>query len=285
MSVAELRHVSKRFGSVRALDDVSFALAPGETVALLGPNGAGKSTLVSVLVGLRAPETGEALVEGGDPRDHRTRAALGTVPQETVLPQTLRVRELVTFAARHFPAAETVSTALAQFGLTALAERQAGSLSVGQRRRVALALAFVGRPRLLVLDEPTAPLDAEGRSAVWSAVAAARERGAAILLATHHLDEAEAVATRVVALADGRVVADGSMDDVRRRAGGARIRFRLDGAAPPPGAAVDGGYASIETDDPGGVVRKLVLDGVPLPELEVRPLTLAEALARIGAAP
>jgi ABC-2 type transport system ATP-binding protein len=101
---------------------------------------------------------------------------------------------------------------------------------------------------------------------------------------THHLDEAEAVATRVVALERGRVVADGSVDEVRRRAGGARIRFRLDGLPPPRGAVVENGYALLETDDPGRTVRDLVLAGVPLPELEVRPLTLAEALARIGGA-
>jgi ABC-2 type transport system ATP-binding protein len=282
MTVAELRQVSKSFGAVRALDEVSLTIEPGETVALLGPNGAGKSTVAAVLVGLRAPDAGRALVDGRDPRDHRARTALGTVPQETMLPQTLRVRELVAFAARHFPAPDPVGASLARFGLSELAERQAGSLSVGQRRRLGLALAFVGRPRLLVLDEPTAPLDGEGRAAVWDAVAAAREGGAAALVTTHHLDEAEAVATRVVALEGGRVVAHGSVDEVRRRAGGARIRFRLDGLPPPRGAVVDNGYALLETDDPGRTVRELVLAGVPLPELEVRPLTLAEALARIG---
>lgn len=278
MSVVEVAGVTKRFGAALALDGVSLALEGGETAALLGPNGAGKSTLVALVVGWRAPDRGLVRVAQRDPRDHRARRSLGAVAQETVLPQTLRVRELVAFAARHFADPSPVDDVLAQFGLASVGERQAGALSVGQRRRVALAMAFVGRPTVLVLDEPTAPLDAEGREAVWSAVDGARRRGGTILLATHHLDEAEAVGSRVIALDRGRVVADGSVEELRSRAGGARVRFRLDGVRPPPGALVEDGYAAIDTADAGATVRELVLAGIPLPELEVRRLTLAEAL-------
>jgi ABC-2 type transport system ATP-binding protein len=281
VTAATFEHVTKRFGATVALDDVSFVLTAGETTVLLGPNGAGKSTLAGLLLGLRAPDSGRVRISGRDPRDHRARVALAAVPQETLFPQTLRARELVEFAAAHYPHARPAGDVLAEFGLDSLAERQVGGFSVGQRRRLAVALALVGRPSLLVLDEPTAALDAEARGAVWAAVDRARVHGAAILLATHQLDEAEAVATRVVALDAGAVVADGSVADVRRRAGGMLVRFRAGERPLPDGARWDGDYAVIECADAGAAVRGLVLAEVPLSELEVRPLSLEEAIRRL----
>jgi ABC-2 type transport system ATP-binding protein len=278
-----LTGVSKRFGATVALADVSLAIEEGSTVALLGPNGAGKSTLSGIVLGWRTADTGSVRILGRDPRDHRARAVLGAVPQETLFPQTLRVRELLEFVARHYPEPLPVADALEQFGLDSLAGRQAGGLSVGQRRRLSLAMAFVGRPRLLVLDEPTAALDRDGRRVVWTATEAARAHGCAVLLATHQLDEAEAVATRVVAIDRGRVVADGAVAEVKRRAGGARIRFRATEAPAVDGARLDDGWAVIETvEDSGAVVQRLVTAGIALPELEVRSLTLEEALEKLG---
>jgi ABC-2 type transport system ATP-binding protein len=278
-----LTGVSKRFGATVALADVSLAIEEGSTGALLGPNGAGKSTLSGIVLGWRTAGTGSVRILGRDPRDHRARAVLGAVPQETLFPQTLRVRELLEFVARHYAEPLPVADALEQFGLDSLAGRQAGGLSVGQRRRLSLAMAFVGRPRLLVLDEPTAALDRDGRRVVWTATEAARAHGCAVLLATHQLDEAEAVATRVVAIDHGRVVADGSVAEVKLRAGGARIRFRATEAPAVDGARLDEGWAVIETaEDAGAVVQRLVAAGIALPELEVRSLTLVEALEKLG---
>ncbi len=285
MSVAVLAGVTKRFGTVAALDDVSLAIEAGSTVALLGPNGAGKSTLASLLVGLRRPDRGIVRVGGRDPREHGARAALASVPQETMFPQTLRVAELVRFASRHFPKPRNGLEVLEEFGLAALARRQVGGLSVGQRRRLSVALAFVAEPALVVLDEPTAALDREARRAVWTAVRSARERGSAVIVATHQLDEAEAVATRVVAIDRGRIVADGAVEDVTRRSGAVRVRYRGDRAPPCAGARLEDGWVVIQAREAGTVVRDLVLAGISLDGLEVRALTLEEALDDVGVLP
>jgi ABC-2 type transport system ATP-binding protein len=285
VTVAVLDRVTKRFGGIAALDDVSLSVEAGSTVALLGPNGAGKSTLAGLLVGLRRPDRGAVRVEGRDPRDHRARVVVGSVPQETTFPQTLRVVEVVEFAARHFPQPRKALDVLDEFGLVGSARRQVGGLSVGQRRRLSVALAFVARPALVVLDEPTAALDREARRAVWAAVRAARERGCAVIVATHQLDEAEAVATRVVAISRGRIVADGSVGDVTRRNGAVRVRYRADRAPPFDGARIEDGWAVIQAQDAGTVVRELVLAGIQLEGLEVRALTLEEALDAAGAIP
>lgn len=285
MTVAVLDRVTKLFGNVTALDDVSLSLEPGSTVALLGPNGAGKSTLASLLVGLRRPDHGTVRIAGRDPRNHGARAALAAVPQETIFPQTLKVAELVAFAARHYPRPRDVGEVLEEFGLAPLEGRQVGGLSVGQRRRVSVALAFVAETALVVLDEPTAALDREARRAVWAAVHAARERGCAVIVATHQLDEAQAVATRVVAIDQGRIVADGSIQDVTRRTGAVRIRYRGDRSPPFEGARLEDGWVVIHVQDAGTVVRDLVRAGVSLDGLEVRALTLEDALDAAGALP
>lgn len=284
MTVLALGAVTKRFGTTTALDDVTLELEPGSTTALLGPNGAGKSTLVALALGLRRPDAGTVRVRGRDPRDWRARTAVGAALQELAFPQPLRVRELVTLVARHFAAARA-DDVLERFGLAALVERQLGALSGGQRRRLGVALAFLGRPSLVVLDEPTAALDTEARRAVWAAVAAARADGAAVLVATHELGEAEAVASHAVVLDRGRVVADGPLDGVRAAAGATRVRFRADGAAPHPEARLVDGWAVVDTDDPERVVRELVDARVPLPELEVRRLALGEALDALTGEP
>jgi ABC-2 type transport system ATP-binding protein len=206
---AELHEVEKRFGAVSALRGIELAIAPGEVVALLGPNGAGKTTLVSILLGIRRPDAGTAELFGRDPRRWRSRARVGTTPQEMSFPPTLRVREVLDFGAAHFEAHPPVAELLRRFGLAEVAGRQTGGLSGGQRRRLAVALAFVGEPSLLVLDEPTSGLDVESRRDVWDTIRSYAADGGTALLTTHSLEEAAALAGRVVVLADGVVVADG----------------------------------------------------------------------------
>ncbi|MGZ4389480.1 MAG: ABC transporter ATP-binding protein [Gaiellaceae bacterium] len=283
MTAASLERVSKRFGAVTALDDVTLAVESGTTVALLGPNGAGKSTLIALLLGLRRPESGVVRLLGGDPRQPGRRLHVGFAPQELGFPQTLRVQEIAELVERHFPVAAAADV-LEAFGVRALGRRQVGGLSGGQRRRLAVALAFLGRPRLVVLDEPTAGLDVEGRRAVWRAIEHARGRDASVLLATHDLDEAEAVASRVVALSAGRIAADGTVAEVKARAGRARVAFRAPGRPLPPWLAAEpteNGRVVVQAADPGALVERLVRTGVPLRDLEVRPLDLEEALAAL----
>jgi len=195
----------------------------------------------------------------------------------------LWAREIADLVARHFPASDPTDV-LEAFGVLELGGRQVGGLSGGQRRRLAVALAFLGRPRLVVLDEPTAGLDAEGRRAVWQAIDVARGRDAAVLLATHDLDEAEAVASRVVALSGGRIACDGTVADVKARAGRGRVSFRAPSRPLPAWVEAEpggNGRVVVQTGEPGTLVERLVRANIPLRDLEVRPLDLEESLAAL----
>jgi ABC-2 type transport system ATP-binding protein len=284
MTVAALEHVSKRFGAVQALDDASFSVDQGEIVALLGPNGAGKSTAIAVLLGLRRPDAGTARLFGADPRSPESRRLIGVTPQDSGFPPTLLVREVVELVRAHFPASLAAAEIYGCFGLDRIAGRQFGGLSGGERRRVGVALAFAGAPKLVVLDEPTTGLDREARTAVWEAVRAHGRAGGAALLTTHQLEEAEALAGRVVLIDEGAVVADGSLSEVKAGAGMTVVRLRAVPGIEIEGAHPDGDFVRLLVADGGAAVRRLVLDGVPLVDLEVRPLTLEEALAARGGA-
>jgi ABC-type multidrug transport system ATPase subunit/membrane protease YdiL (CAAX protease family) len=198
----------KRYGARVALAPLDLTVERGELVALLGPNGAGKTTLVSLVVGLRRPTAGSVRVFGGDPRDWRARIRLGTAPQEMGFPPTLRAREILELARAHAANPPPLAHLVEQFDLAEFADRQAGALSGGQRRRLALALAFASAPELAVLDEPTTGLDLESRRRAWGAIASFAGNGGTVLLTTHYLEEAQALAGRIVALARGEMVAD-----------------------------------------------------------------------------
>jgi len=220
MIAAALMRVTKAFGPVVALDGVDLELRRGEVLALLGPNGAGKTTAHSLMLGLRRPDAGRAELFGMDPRRPDSRAAVGVTPQETSFPPTLRVWEIVDLVRAHFRAPLARAELLGRFGLADCARRQAGGLSGGERRRLAVALAFAGHPLAVFLDEPTTGLDVEARHAVWSELQAYAAGGGTILLTTHYLEEAEGLASRVVLLAQGRVTADGSPRQLASAHGG-----------------------------------------------------------------
>jgi len=222
-AVARLERVSKRFGQTTALADVTFRLDEGEVVALLGPNGAGKTTLLSVLLGLRRPDRGTARLFGLDPRRPAARRKVGATPQVSGLPHLLTVRETLALVRAHYarPAAE--SELVETFGLSGLERRQAGGLSGGEMRRLAVALAFAGNPSAVLLDEPTAGLDVESRLVLWRSVERYAAAAGTVLLTTHHLEEAEALASRIVVLNRGRIAATGSVRALLAAAGAASL--------------------------------------------------------------
>jgi ABC-2 type transport system ATP-binding protein len=272
--------VSRRYGDVLALDRVSLDVEPGEIVGLLGPNGAGKSTLLNLLAGLRRPTSGRVELFGGDPRDPARRRRLGVTPQETGLPSTLRVTEVVDFVARHFAATIPTGELIERFGLSEVARRQTGGLSGGQKRRLAVALAFVGRPRLVLLDEPTTGLDVTARRVLWDAIREFPGEESAVLLTSHYLEEIEALAGRVVIIGSGRVLADDSLAAVRDLVALRRVSMHAADLPQLPGVVTqrrDNGRVELMTPDSDSLVRQLVSSGTAFSDLEIHAASLEEA--------
>ena len=211
MTVLEMRDVRKEYGEVTALDGMDLAVEQGEIVAVLGPNGAGKTTTFELLLGLIRPTTGSVRVLGEEPGP-RVRGRIGAMLQSAGLPEQVTVRELVRLIGRSYPQSLDVDDVLASTGLTKRARRAVTTLSGGERQRVLLALALVGAPQLLLLDEPTAAMDVAAKHTFWEQ--ARGLDGATVVFATHDLAEAAAVADRVLVVAQGRLVADTTADDL-----------------------------------------------------------------------
>ena len=287
-AVASLDGVSKRFGGVAALTDVSLEIRSGRIVALLGPNGAGKTTAIRILLGLRRPDRGRARLFGCDPTAPGTRRRVGVTPQEASFPPTLMVDEIIDLVRGHYSSPLSAAKLAEAFGLPLLRARKAGGLSVGERRRVALALAFVGAPDLVVLDEPSAGLDVEARHESWAAIRDFHEEGGAVLLTTHYLEEAEALAQRVVLLNKGRVIADGSVREVAGSIGITQVRFDAPAVPVLSGAlhATRAGSSwTIDCRDADSLVRDLVLADVPFRRLEIRRVSLEQAFLALTGEP
>ncbi|MDX3238295.1 ABC transporter ATP-binding protein [Streptomyces sp. ME03-5709C] len=279
-------HVTKSFGRVRAVDDLSLTLHPGETVALLGPNGAGKSTTLDLLLGLRAPDTGTVEVFGTTPRRAIAEGRVGAVLQSGGLMEEVTVRELVRLACDLHPRALPVAEVMAAAGLESIADRKVDKLSGGQEQRVRFALATAGASDLLVLDEPTTGMDVSARQAFWEAMRGQVRQGRTVLFATHYLEEADAVADRVLVLQAGRLVADGTAAEIKARAGVRRIVFDLD--TPPDEPAlralprvtdveITGRTVRIRSTDADATVHAVYSAGFYPRHLEVAGLGLEQA--------
>ncbi len=273
--------VTRSFGTVRALDGIDLTLRRGETVALLGRNGAGKSTTIGLLLGLDEPDGGEVRLFGDGPARAVAAGRIGAMLQEGRAVTRVTVRELVAFVARTYPAPLPVDEALALADLTPLADRRIDRLSGGQVQRARFAVALVGNPELLVLDEPTAALDVEARQTFWDSMRSYARRGNTILFSTHYLEEADANADRIVVIDSGRVVADGTGEELKRAVGGSLVCFDLAGARSEdllrlPGVTsveIRGDRARLRSDDSDATVRALAARDA-IRSLEVAPVSL-----------
>jgi len=282
--LARLANVTRRFGDVTALDDVTLDIDRGSIVGLLGPNGAGKSTLLALLQGLRRPTSGTVELFGGSPQNARNRVRLGCTPQATALPETLRVGEVLDFVGVHFPSSVATAEIAEEFGLTDLLGRQTGSLSGGQKRRLSVALAFVGRPQLVLLDEPTTGLDVDARRTLWDAIRRQHDAGATVVITSHYLEEIEALAERVVVIDGGRVLVDDSLGTVLSRVTLRQVSLRsaqVTQIAELPGIVKQKtdatGATTFYAQDSDALVVQLVRSGIPFTDLSVRGATLEEA--------
>ncbi|WP_405879434.1 ABC transporter ATP-binding protein [Streptomyces sp. NBC_01136] len=274
----------RTFGAVRAVDGVDLEIARGETVALLGRNGAGKSTTISLLLGLNEPDEGAVALFGGRPEAAVRAGRVGAMLQETRPVPRVTVRELVSFVAGRYPAPLPVAEALRLAGIAELAGRRVDRLSGGQSQRVRFAVALAGNPDLIVLDEPTAALDVEARHAFWDSMRAYARRGHTVLFSTHYLEEADARADRIVVIDRGRIVADGTGEQLKRAVGGNLVSFDLAGRGTEgltllPGVVsveVRGDRALLGTDNSDATVVALAELGA-IRGLEVVPASLDDA--------
>lgn len=298
MSVVELEQVGVRYGEVVALDGVETVVGRGEVVAVLGPNGAGKSTLFEVLVGLVRPTEGSARVMGAVPGGARHR--VGAMLQHAGLPDQISVAELVRLVGRSYRDALPVDEVLGRAGLTTRRNRTVGVLSGGERQRLLLAMAIVGAPSLLVLDEPTAAMDLEARHRFWGRARTSVGDGATLLFATHDLAEADSVADRVLVLQGGCLIADASPAVLKEKVSGVVVTVATD--APSEVVAAWDGIDRVEVtadapmtgellhlriwaDAPEKVVVPLVAAGYRMNQLSVSEADLEDALAQITAPP
>ncbi len=288
MPVAELEDVVKRYGAVKALDGVGLEIGRGELVALLGENGAGKTTLVRLLLGLAAPSAGRVAVFGQRPGDREARLRTGAMLQSARVPEALKVREHIELFASYYPAPLSLKETLAAAALEPLENRLYAKLSGGERQKVLFALAICGNPELLFLDEPTVGLDVETRRALWEHIRRFVERGGTVLLTTHYLEEADALATRVAVLRRGRIVGEGTPAQIKARAAVKKVRCvtslteaALKEIAGAGRVASMNGHVEILAPDSDRVVRALLESDPAAHDLEVVAGGLEEAFLKL----
>jgi ABC-2 type transport system ATP-binding protein len=290
--VVELVSARKRYGDVEALKGVDLAIAAGELVAVLGPNGAGKTTSVALMLGLRRPTAGQARLFGLDPSDRLARSRCGVMLQESGVPGLLTVRELVELFRAYYPAPRPAAEAIALAGLETRTSTAAGKLSGGERQRLYFALAICGDPEALFLDEPTVGMDVESRRAFLEGIRALSVAGKTIVLTTHYLEEADALARRVVVIDRGVVIADAPPADIKARVANRKISFVTDArlgdgmlaGLPVRGIEISGSRVRMLSNEPELVLRSLFERGVAIRDLEVVGAALEDAFLSLVAA-
>jgi ABC-2 type transport system ATP-binding protein len=281
----ELVHVTKNYGPVQALKDISLTVAPGEVVAVLGPNGAGKSTSIALMLGMRRPTSGSVSLFGENPRLANHRKRIGVMLQESGVPETLRVRELVELFGRFHDNPLATPEAIQIAGLEEKANVRLARLSGGQKQRVYFALALVGNPDVLFLDEPTTGLDVESRRNFWDQINIQIARGKTIILTTHNLEEADALAKRIIVINRGKIIVDGTPDEIKGHVGGKHVRFHASHVSMEDLQAIAGVQSvrlvnkkfEIYTKQPEAILATLFKEGAELSDLEVEGAGLEEA--------
>ena len=282
--IASLTGVTKRYGKIVALDNLSLTLRPGEIVALLGPNGAGKSTAVRLLLGLSSPSSGQARIFGQDPRSTAARSRTGAMLQVGAMPKTLKVREHIDLFRSYYPNPLPVAEIVRIAQLEGLEDRLFLALSGGQKQRLLFGLAICGDPDLVFLDEPTVGLDIEARRGLWEQIRSLAARGKTVLMTTHYLEEADALAHRIIVINKGAVVSEGTPAEIKSRTCSRKIRCvtalshaQIGKIASVIGVEQTGETTVITAGNPESVLRVLLAADATLSNLEVVSPALEDA--------
>jgi len=283
-AVVELHGVGKRYGAIEALSDVDLRVNAGDVVAILGPNGAGKTTAISIMLGLRPPSSGHVRILGGEAGSHAVRSRVGAMLQESGVPATLKVNEVVDLFRSYYPVALPRDMVLAAAGLADASSKRVGSLSAGQKQRLYFGIAISGDPDLLFLDEPTTGMDVESRHRFWEQIRSFATSGKTILFSTHILEEADALANRIVVIDRGRIVASGTPAQLKGRSMGTQIRLRgpftAEEVAAWPGVrqvTATGAVLVLGVDDATNVMRRIFADGRTVDEVSIEEAGLESA--------
>ena len=290
--IARLEGVSKNYGAVKALDGLDLEVRRGEVLALLGPNGAGKTTSIALLLGLLQPDVGKVSLFDMAPTARAVRERCGVMLQVSRMPEPITVREHITLFSSYYPKPLPVEETLVLAGLTDVADRRFGKLSGGQQQRLKFALALCGDPEVLFLDEPTVALDVEARREFWDAIRARVARGTTVLLTTHYLEEADALADRIVVVDHGKLVVSGSPAEIKAGSAGRRIRcvtrLSLEQVARLPGVkdvSRHGAALEILATQAEPVVLALLSQDPALSDLEVSGAGLEQAFLALTRQP
>lgn len=284
MNAIDLQSVEKRYGTFIALQELNLAVRPGEVVAMLGPNGAGKTTAISIMLGLKRPSKGRVRLFGQDPESRQVRGRVGVMLQESGVPEHLSAEELVRLFTRYYPFNLPVEEVLERAELLEKRRALVRQLSGGQKQRLYFALALAGDPDLIFLDEPTVGMDVEARREFWRQVQGFADLGKTILFCTHYLEEADAVAHRVVVIHQGRVLADGSPREIKRLVAAKTVRMQstlsVEEAVRYTGverAEIDQGYLKIYTNQPEVFLRQVFQEDLTVNDLTVNDTDLETA--------
>ncbi len=287
-SAVAIEGLSVRYGAIQALDDVALELREGQLLALLGPNGAGKTTLLSALLGLLRPDGGQVRVFGHRPGSLPARCLSGVMLQNSGVPELLSAAELIDQFRSYHNDAMAREAVIELAGIESLADRRFATLSGGQKQQVLFALAIVGRPRLLLLDEPSNGMDINARARLWRTVQAMRDEGCAVLLTTHYIEEADRLADEVILLDRGRILAQGSPNQIKSRLSGSEIRFRTRMGLKKLQTMLGEVQFEFSSDrcrlisaTPERLLASLLQADPELTDLEVRPVSLEDALSSL----
>ena len=289
-SILEFKNVIKNYGKKNVICGLDFNISNNEIIALLGVNGAGKTTTIKLMLGQEIPTSGSIKLFGKDPLDPMSRISVGATPQNVEFPDGIKTIEIINFIHAHYPNPLPVSEMIEKFGLTSFLNSRASKLSGGQKRRLALALAFIGNPSIVFLDEPTTGLDVESRKILLEAIKDYSKKGKTIFLTTHYLEEIEQIATRIIFLQNGQIKADGSVNEIKRIANSSltKILFTSDSQLVfdnfqyVESYELENSNYLLQTTNPDALIYELVENKIPFTNLQIIRENLESAFINLS---